>query len=352
MVGGIFKVENKVFQDNMLVDQLKKDGDFRFLMSGRCAISQCLRDNLVKGGVKRAYVPVYTCETVLAPFEQLGFELSFYDVDRKLKPIFDRDLLKSSPIVLFTGYYGFLTYSESDVQTVKRNGHCVMQDITHTLLNDEPYSPSADYIAGSFRKWIGVASGGIAIKKNGPFTANPIPQHEKHLLLRRQALQMASENQSLDATDQVFWNGELLLREIFENQESDRESIQVITGFNTPNVVKKRRENFSYLTSKLKTLKDIELVFPELVPGVTPSHLSIYSKYRDELKIFLRENEIKTTVYWPTGPSIPKNQTFQAEYIFSNILSLPIDQRYSFPEMDIIFEKIAEFFQTKKLITP
>ena len=81
MIGGIFKVEGKMSQDNGLVEKLKKDGDIQFLMSGRCAISHCLRDYIAQGGIKSAYVPVYTCETVLAPFLQLGIELSFYDVE-------------------------------------------------------------------------------------------------------------------------------------------------------------------------------------------------------------------------------------------------------------------------------
>lgn len=343
MIGGIFKVEGKMSQDNGLMEKLKKDGDIQFLMSGRCAISHCLRDYIAQGGIKSAYVPVYTCETVLAPFLQLGIELSFYDVDKNLQPVFDDNFLKSAPLVLFTGYYGVVTYSDKDLLKVKQNGNCIIQDITHTMLNDEPYSEYADYIAGSFRKWIGVASGGVAIKKDGTFKSEPISIHEEHLTLRRQALTMASESQSPDSTDKVFWNGEMLLREIFENQESDQASIDVITHFNASDVVKKRRENFSYLSSKLKTLKEIELVFPELGRGEIPSHLSIFSKDRDELQKYLRENKIKATVYWPKGPAIPENKPFEADYIFNNILSLPIDQRYSFKEMDTIFETIASF---------
>ena len=346
MIGGIFKVEGKLSENNNLIEKLKKDGDIQFLMSGRCALSHCLRDYIAEGGIPRAYVPVYTCETVLAPFIQLGFELSFYDVTKDFEPIFDDDLLASTPLVLFTGYYGFIRYSEKDLLKVKQNGNCIIQDMTHTLLNDEPYSVYADFVAGSFRKWIGVVSGGVAIKKDGKFKSEPTKIHEEHVSLRHQALSMASDCQSLDSTDKVFWSGEMLLREIFENQESDLESIAVVTHFNAAEVINKRRENYRYLSSKLKTLKEIELAFPELKEGETPSHLSIYSSDRDELQKYLRENMVKTTVYWPKGPAIPENKTYQADYIFNNILSVPIDQRYSFKEMDTIFDKITEFYNS------
>lgn len=97
MIGGIFEVEGKLSKNNNLLEKLKKDGDIQFLMSGRCALSHCLRDYIAEGGIPRAYVPVYTCETVLAPFIQLGFELSFYDVNKDFKPVFDDALLASAP---------------------------------------------------------------------------------------------------------------------------------------------------------------------------------------------------------------------------------------------------------------
>lgn len=345
MIGGIFKVEGKLRKSNDLFENATKDGDVAYLMSGRCAISHCLHDYIAGGGIKRAYVPVYTCETVLAPFTQLGFELNFYDVNKDFQPIFDADLLESTPLVLFTGYFGFPRYSEADLANVKQNGNTVIQDITHTLLNDEPYSVSADYIAGSFRKWIGVASGGVAIKKAGKFKVEPTAIHPEHYALRHQALTLADDPLALGEAEKAFWSGEMLLRKIFEDQTSDPESIEVVTHFNASDIIKKRRENYSHLATKLNTLTEIELCFPELAKGETPSHLSIFSKDRDELQTYLKASSIKTTVYWPKGPAIPENTAYQADFIFDNILSIPIDQRYSSVEMDTIFEKVSEFYK-------
>ena len=51
-----------------------------YAMSGRCALYACLKD--MDDKVKKvAYVPAYTCETVLGSYLKAGFSLRFYDID-------------------------------------------------------------------------------------------------------------------------------------------------------------------------------------------------------------------------------------------------------------------------------
>ena len=47
----------------------------------------------------------------------------------------------------------------------KASGVSVIVDTTHTAFSPLPACPDADYIAVSLRKWMGVASGGLAIKR-------------------------------------------------------------------------------------------------------------------------------------------------------------------------------------------
>ena len=66
---------------------------FPFMMSGRCGIFRCLQDICQHDNRKVAYVPIYTCETVLAPFEKAGYQLKFYELDENLHSIFDKRVL-------------------------------------------------------------------------------------------------------------------------------------------------------------------------------------------------------------------------------------------------------------------
>lgn len=47
-------------------------------MSGRCAIYYALEDIMLTDHKRIAYVPIYTCETVLAPFKKAGYKLLFF----------------------------------------------------------------------------------------------------------------------------------------------------------------------------------------------------------------------------------------------------------------------------------
>ena len=58
----------------------------------------CIRDSCLTDQKKVAYVPVYTCETVLSPFLKAGYQLKFYGVSRDMTPVFDEAALELSLI--------------------------------------------------------------------------------------------------------------------------------------------------------------------------------------------------------------------------------------------------------------
>lgn len=72
---------------------------------------------------------------------------------------------------------------------------------------------------------MGVASGGLAIKRKGTFGVKPIPINKEQFSLRDQALQSretyehtGNEDYNKEGND-VFWKAEFMLREIFDIQE-------------------------------------------------------------------------------------------------------------------------------------
>ena len=77
-LGGYFETEELVPEENRFFDQLTPEGgDLRFLMSGRCGILCALEDWKAGDSKRVAYVPSYTCGTVLAPYVKAGFRLKF-----------------------------------------------------------------------------------------------------------------------------------------------------------------------------------------------------------------------------------------------------------------------------------
>ncbi len=340
-IGGMFELEKC---SNSNVTELKNSV---YAMSGRCALYTCLKD--IGDDVKKvAYVPAYTCETVLGSYLKAGYSLRFYDIDPdNLKPIYREEDLDGVGVFALCGYYGFIRYDEAFLKKVKDRGIIILHDTTHS-----PYyiDPIADYAAGSLRKWMGIASGGVAVKKAGPFKVAMLDAEEEHIKGRYKAMEERSEalrtgDDSFNKkASETFWNTELRLREIFDSYKSDEESIYIAKHFDYDDMKSKRREHFEVIINGLEEPKGFKPIFTELKVHDVPSHFSIYADNRDDLQSFLRERNIASTVYWPIPPMLDDITRYEgAKYIYSHIMSIQLDQRYDNAAMEYIAAALNEY---------
>jgi hypothetical protein len=331
-----------------LMDKLGGE-DRRFCMSGRCAIYYCLRD-LMPGDTKRvAYLPAYTCETVVAPYKKAGYTLLFYDVSpENLVPCFDRDLIPRISVLALCGYYGFSFYSREFVALCANAGVAVIQDVTHSVFSADGIEPLADYNAGSLRKWMGIPSGGIAVKRRGKFSLPLLPPEETHIRGRLDcfAEQERVLNQEPGASEErveaFFWETELRLRRMFDVYESDPFSAELISRYPWEDLFQKRRDNYHYVLSQAPFGSGVVPVFPELGEGVCPSHLSLYSPDRDAAQKELENLGVKSTFYWPFHGECSLSDFPGASYVYDHIYSLPVDQRYSRDAMAILCDALRK----------
>jgi hypothetical protein len=110
----------------------------------------------------------------------------------------------------------------------------------------------------------------------------------------------------------------------------------MLGSFDYVSVAQKRRKNFDYIHSKLKStnsltlnIKDnmIPMVYPYLVPN------------GNKLKKKLISNKIYVATYWPNVLEYCEKDSFEYA-LANNTVFLPIDQRYGVDEMVYIYEKI------------
>lgn len=340
-IGGMFELE-RCSSDK--VTELKNSV---YAMSGRCALYTCLKD--IGDDVKKvAYVPAYTCETVLGSYLKAGYSLRFYDIDPdNLTPIYKEEDLDDVGVFGLCGYYGFIRYDEAFLKKAKDRGILILHDTTHS-----PYyiDPLADYAAGSLRKWMGIAAGGVAVKKAGPFKVAMIDAEEEHIRGRYKAMEERSEalrtgDDSFNKkASETFWNTELRLRQIFDCYRSDDESVYIAKHFDYENMKNKRREHFEVIMNNLKSAKGFKLIFTELKEHDVPSHFSLYADDREELQSFLRDRSIASTVYWPLPPMLDDINKYEgAKYIYSHIMSIQLDQRYDDEAMAYIASALNEY---------
>lgn len=334
MIGGFFPLEYKLSQDNFFDSVCHENWDLQFTMSGRCAIYHALND-LKKTDTRRvAYLPAYTCETVVAPYKKAGYQLYFYDVSRDMTPVFDERMLDRISVLSLCGYYGFCNYDRIFVKTCRSLGIAVIEDVTHSVFSADGMDGSCNYIVGSLRKWFGIAGGGFAIKTTGRFDSPLLPSHSTHLLLRDVSMSLKADalrngsKELMAMADQAFWDAEMMLRDEFDAFESETASSNLMIRFDYRDLAHKRRQNYQYLLDMVRTDRSFTIVFPELKEGIVPSHFTIYHPDRDRIKQQLQQESIQATVYWPVNGDVDLTRYPQAAYIYDHVLSLPCDQRY------------------------
>ena len=335
-IGGSFPEEPTLLNENGYFEKIcPPNGDLRFMMSGRCGIYYCLEDILRTDQKKIAYVPRYTCETVLAPFAKAGYQLRFYGIDRNMHSVFDPAALDEISVLSLCGYFGFCNYDRGFVQACRERGIVIFEDVTHSLLSASGIDPLCDYAAGSFRKWMGVSCGGFAMKRNGPFAAQPLPTHRRHLELR-QAL--------MDVGPDVFWEGEMLLRQIFDSYEGDPRSEHIMRYADLERICRQRRENYAALLAHLPAeTSGFHPVFPTLPEGVVPCNFTVYADEREHFQTYLADHGVRSTAFWPLGPLVNLEGCPEEQYIYDHVLSIPCDQRHDTEDMRYVAEVLAAY---------
>ncbi len=346
-IGGMFALEPQAKGEPFFLQNIGTD--LRHYMSGRCALYGCLKEIRASDTKHKAYVPAYTCETVLSSYEKAGYDLSFYDVDReRLTPLFKEEDLQDVSVLGLCGYYGFSSYDKTFVRYAKEQGITILQDTTHSMFSLDGHCPDADYYAGSARKWMGIASGGVAIKREGKFAFPMIPPEEIHLKGRYLAMEYrekalhTDDGYNDDKAYEVFWETELRLRQMFDTFQADTGSEEILSHYNPTPLVTKRRANYQIVVDNLQESELCKAVFPVLDDKSCPSHFCFYSTNRDQTQKQLEHMGIRSTVYWPLPPMLKNPTEFpHSTWIYDHIASVQIDQRYDERAMEYLGKSLS-----------
>ena len=331
---------------------LSRFGNVVLTTSGRGALSLLL--DQVKPRVKRVLLPSYICDSVILPFEVAGYELIYYDADKYLKPI-EIESIKNSNVGIFLhmGYFGFPTNEilSDTILSLKSDSVIIIEDVTHTLFEEDHNLVKSDFIIGSIRKWFGTPSGGfLASDKNIKFEL--LDTDNEFVPLRISSLHqkfkyMKLKNKSLKSTYLSGINrAEQILDEDVKAYKIDQQSETIIKNFDYKQLQSSRKRNYEFLLKHLSDVDGIEVIFSDLGNDVTPIFFPIYVKSnRDELRRKLIENEIYCPIHWPIPKQVNGNLNIITKNIYESILSLPCDQRYQIEDMHRIINEIVSFFE-------
>ena len=326
--------------------------NFRWMLSGRTALDHIINDILAEHGRFTIYMPSYCCDSMRIPFLDHGIEIKFYTVSADASGMsFAFDFQNGCDVVYLLDYFGFASGQVKDIAEKEfYAGKIVIYDAVQSFFSNTILTVPATYYLMSFRKWFfcNAAFAG----KNTAFCV-PLP-NKRNLLyeeLRKNAACLKAMYLSGERIDKSvfldkFQAAERNLDYDYAGYAPNGESVTAAIHCNIEAIRRRRRENASYLIDELlnATGLPIRLIFSSLSETDCPLVLPILVEktYRDELREFLKMNQIYCPVHWPLTDShesdIRSNELYDCE------LSLVCDQRYDIEDMKTEIGVLKAYF--------
>lgn len=324
----------------------------KYFKSGRNAIKALCR--IVKEKDKRVLIPAYTCETVIAPFLDEGWEVIYYRIKKDLT-IDENNFVeifreKKPSIVFIHSYFGFDTVQNIDVLLdCKKSGAIIVEDMTQSLFSEHHLS-CADYYVTSFRKFLAIPDGGALISENS-LPNFPIQKSDESIKkIALEAFRLKSEyiKEKKNVRKADFREKYIELNALISNNENLSSmspiSEDILNACEPEKLGRARRKNYHTLYNELQKQREVQSVLGDIADGCVPLYLPIYIENRKELQSFLASKDIYCPVIWPK-PSQVKETDEDTTYIYDHILCIPIDQRYNADDMIRIASTIRTFYR-------
>ena len=285
---------------------------------------------------KKAMLPKYTCDTVIAPFQELGYDYQFYPVCKdltidipKAKEIFS---VHHPNLIVVHPYFGMdLTKQEQDMlEEIHEDGCEIILDLTQCLFSTMRL-PFIKYYVGSIRKWFAIPDG--AFLETNEEMQMPTIGNNEIVSLQTKAMQLRGE---------YFQTGDTNVKD--ESIRLSHEVERLMTRPITPHIMasiskellafenvdiqqKIRIENYKRLYEGLKNVKDIELIADISRLTTAPLFFPFRVKNIQEMQRKLAQKSIYARLIWEEE---------------DRILTITVDQRYDLADMDRVIAAIKE----------
>lgn len=289
------------------------------LNTGRNALEYILRAR----GYKKVYLPYYSCEVLLEPFEKLGVEFSFYHINESLEP--EQSIaLKDDEAILYVNYFGL---KQDFVTTLAANyGKQLIVDNTQAFYAKPIEGIDTFY---SCRKFFGVPDGAYLYCDallDEELEQDHSWERMTHLLKR---IDVSAEAAYADFREQS---------EKLKNNPIRKMSNlthRIMASIDYDGVAGRRRQNYQLLNEAIGNKNGIALPpSADAVPMVYP-----FLTTDQQLRQRLIDNKVYIATYWPNV--LDWINTDSTEYtLTTQLLPLSIDQRYGEEEMKRIIELI------------
>lgn len=336
IIGGEFEINKRYFIETGSTQSFKfKDG--YFYSSGRAALYHILLFS-IKNGKEKILLPDYLCESIIEIVKILKIQFYFYKINEDLTTNIDsiKDIYEEDCSVLIINYFGGIEVSNEikKLRKIDLNISIILDNVQ--ALDSMFKSLDVDFMFTSFRKQLPVPDGGWVISKYKLDKCeghNTFAQYKLAggLLKNFQGYKSISDKTYLE----LFKKGEDSISENLNACISDV-TLEILNKINLKFIQKKRLENTSFMIDGIRKL-GIEPIL-NFNSEMTPLFIPVILKNRDYIRKALQNKNIFCPVHWPRCKYV--NTTNKK--LYDGQLSLVIDQRYNFENLNLILETIEK----------
>ena len=310
-IGGYFELE--------LPQHSEYHGEALSLNTGRNCLEYILRTR----DYRRVYLPYYSCEVLLEPFNKLGTDYAFYHINERLE--LDEDIqLQDGEALVYINYFGLKQdYVE---RLAAKYGHRLIADNTQAFYAQPIKGTDTFY---SCRKFFGVADGAYL------YCGKPLEmEFEQDHSWERMGYLFKRIDLSPEA---AYTDFRVRSSELRNNPIKTMSALthRIMASIDYMEVAQRRRDNYRMLDEALKDKNRISLpLADDAVPMAYP-----FLTDDDNLRQRLIDNKVFVAQYWPNVLDWCDKSSNDYK-LTKYLLPMPIDQRYGTLDMDRIIALI------------
>jgi hypothetical protein len=318
--------------------------------SGRDALRAVAKKHIASH--TRVLMPALSCETMVSPFQENGYLIIYYKLNKDCSADFEDIVTNTSneSILLYINYFGKLSLTNDQLLFLqnKFKNLVTIEDRTHDFFATRPnnsYIP--DYSVCSIRKWLSIPDGGLLYTKiNMQFEKK---KDVSFADIRIKAMKAKSEYlKSDDVSIKELFRGKLVeANRILEldtySYDMSRSSHEMLCFLDFERMYRKRIQNVRIMAECLQGIKAVNLIISK--PERSTLYFPILVDKRDEIQKRLASKKIYCPIIWPLPKgAIGISQT--ADFISKHMLALPCDHRYNETDMIYICKILKEIVET------
>lgn len=274
--------------------------------------------------IKRIWLPYFLCDSIHKICKMYNLKCSFYEINYDFKPLLDCIPFEEGDYLYLVNYYGQL--DEETIKKYKREYCNIILDNTQAFFSKFDTNIVTLY---NCRKYFGVPDGAYVSGINSGIDElqQDISYDRMKYLLGRYEIGASEFFEEYHYAEDQFDNMDI--------RYMSKLTHNLLRAINYDSVKKKRENNYKIIHNKLALYNMLVIKCvcgPYAYPFMHPNAPQIRKQ--------LISHKIYVPVLWPEV--IKKNESNQAVEFAKNILPLPVDQRYTGEDMNLIIDIICK----------